>query len=119
MIKVFRVALAALWMVSGLALAQIEVNKADQVVLDGVNGIGPTTSKRILDERKKGEFKNWADFESRVKGVGGKKAAGLSAAGLRVNGAARAADTSTGQKSAATKNAKGGAPSAERKQETK
>jgi hypothetical protein len=46
----------------------------------------PAKTKAILDERKKGEFKDWADLEQRVKGIGGKNAAKLSAAGLVVNG---------------------------------
>jgi competence protein ComEA len=44
-------------------------------------------SKTILDARTKGgDFKDWADFEKRVKGVGDKRAAQLSKAGLQVNG---------------------------------
>lgn len=78
---------------TGAAFAQVDVNKADVVALDGVKGIGPATSKTILDERAKGgSFKSWTDFESRVKGISGKKAAALSNAGLRVNGEARPAD---------------------------
>ena len=46
-------------------------------------------SKRILDERTKGgDFKDWADLDTRVKGIGSKSAAKLSAAGLLVNGQA-------------------------------
>lgn len=85
----------ALCLTAGVAFAQVDINKADQVALDGVKGIGPKTSKTILDERKKGgEFKDWADFEKRVKGVGGKSAIKLSAAGLRINGQVRALDAS-------------------------
>ena len=74
----------------GVALAQVDVNKADQVTLDGIRGIGPKMSKSILDERKKGgNFKNWADLEDRVKGVGEKNAVWLSEAGLTVNGQPR------------------------------
>lgn len=74
----------------GLAFAQVDVNKADQAALDSVKGIGPKTSKAILDERKKGgEFKDWADLEKRVNGVGGKSAEKLSNAGLTVNGQAK------------------------------
>jgi competence protein ComEA len=47
-------------------------------------------SKQILDERtKNGGFKDWADFQKRVKGVGEKRAAKLSGAGLQVNGKAK------------------------------
>lgn len=73
------------------ALVPVDVNKADQAALDGVRGIGPTTSKAILDERKRaGPFKDWADFTARVKGIGDKKSANLSQAGLTVNGLAKA-----------------------------
>jgi len=43
-------------------------------------------SKTILDERAKGEFKDWADLQERVKGMKGKKAMKLSEAGMVVNG---------------------------------
>lgn len=68
--------------------ADVEINKADQAMLDGVKGIGPSLSKAIVEERKKGDFKDWSDVEKRVKGVKEKKAAKLSEAGLRVNGQA-------------------------------
>ncbi len=73
----------------GAVMAQVDVNQADQVGLDGIRGIGPTKSKQILEERKKGPFKDWNDLESRVKGIGGKSAAKLSSAGLTVNGKPR------------------------------
>ncbi|OFJ50037.1 DNA uptake protein [Janthinobacterium lividum] len=74
----------------GFAFAQVDVNKADQAALDSVKGIGPSTSKAIVDERSKGgAFKDWADFESRVKGIGPKSAMKLSEAGLQVNGQAK------------------------------
>jgi hypothetical protein len=41
----------------------------------GIKGIGPSLAKSIIDERKKGDFKDWADFEKRVKGVKEKRAA--------------------------------------------
>lgn len=75
----------------GFAFAQVDVNKADQAALDGIKGIGPKTSKAIIDERQKGgAFKDWADLETRVKGIGEKSAAKLSQAGLVVNGQAKA-----------------------------
>jgi competence protein ComEA len=87
MFKKLLFAIAALIATMGIAFAQVEVNKADQAALDGVKGIGPKTSKLIIDERTKGgEFKDWADFEKRVKGVGAKNAVKLSQAGLQVNG---------------------------------
>lgn len=87
MLKKFLLGIAALIATTGFALAQVDVNKADQAALESVKGIGPKTSKTIIDERKKdGDFKDWADFEKRVKGVGDKSAAKLSDAGLTVNG---------------------------------
>ena len=70
------------------SFAAVDVNKASATELDAVKGIGPAMSKRILDERKKGDFKTWDDFISRVKGVGDKTAATYSGEGLTVNGEA-------------------------------
>ena len=70
------------------AFAAVDVNKASAAELDGVKGIGPGTSKRIMDERKKGDFKDWNDFITRVKGVGEGNAAKFSKEGLTVGGAA-------------------------------
>ena len=72
MIKKLMLAIAALVASTGFAFAQVDVNKADAAALDGVKGVGPSMSKAILDERSKGEFKDWADFQKRVKGVGDK-----------------------------------------------
>ena len=89
MMKKLLLAGAALLLGMQLALAQVEVNKADEAALDSVRGLGPAKTKAILDERKKGEFKDWADLEQRVKGIGEKSAVKLSQAGLQVNGKAK------------------------------
>jgi competence protein ComEA len=78
-----------------LAMAAVDVNKATEAQLDSIKGIGPVTSKLIMAERKKGEFKNWDDFIERVKGVGDGRAAKLSAEGLTVNGATYKAASTT------------------------
>lgn len=65
-----------------------DVNKASEAELDAVRGIGPAMSKRILDERKKGNFKDWNDLVDRVKGVGPANAERFSKEGLTVNGEA-------------------------------
>ena len=106
MLKKLMLAVVALVATMNFAFAQVDVNKADAAALDGVNGIGPAKSKAILEERKKGEFKDWSDFQQRVKGVGEKNALKLSAAGLVVNGkgkdgAAAAAGTPAKPKAAA------------------
>jgi competence protein ComEA len=89
MLKQLIAAIGILAVSSGLALADVDVNKADQAGLDGIRGIGPAKARLILEERKKGQFKDWPDFERRIKGVGGKSAAKLSEAGLTVNGQPR------------------------------
>ena len=87
MLKKFGLSVLLLFMLSGTALAAVDVNNADQAALDSITGVGPATSKAILAEREKnGNFKDWADLERRVKGVGSRNAVKLSAAGLTVNG---------------------------------
>jgi competence protein ComEA len=87
MVKKLMLAVAALLVTMGFAFAQVDVNKADAAALDSVKGIGPKTAKVIIDERTKGgPFKDWADLETRVKGVGAKNAKKMSAAGLQVGG---------------------------------
>ncbi len=86
MIKKLLAALAMSY--AALSLAAVDVNKASAADLDGVKGIGPGISARIVQERQKGAFKDWNDFIARVKGVGEKNAARFSSAGMTVNGAA-------------------------------
>lgn len=86
MLKKILALLALLY--AAASFAAVDVNKATAAELDGVKGIGPSTSKTIVEERKKhGEFKNWEDFIARTKGIGETKAATLSKEGLTVNGA--------------------------------
>jgi competence protein ComEA len=82
------VAVTAMLFHTAVALAAVDVNKASEAELDSVKGIGPGTSKLILQERRKGEFKSWDDLVSRVKGVGEMRARNLSEAGLTVGGKA-------------------------------
>ena len=88
MFKKFLVALAAL--IAATAFAAVDANKASQAELESVKGIGPVISTLIINERKKGDFKDWNDMVVRVKGVGEKNAAKFSEGGLTVNGAAYA-----------------------------
>ena len=67
--------------------AAVDVNKANAAELDSIKGIGPAISTKILDERKKGNFKDWNDFIERVKGIGEGNAAKFSTEGLTVGGA--------------------------------
>ncbi len=72
---------------AAFSFAAVDVNKGTAADLDGIKGIGPGISGKIVDERKKGNFKDWNDFIERVKGVGEGNAAKFSAEGLTVNGA--------------------------------
>ncbi len=71
---------------AAVAMAAVDINKADQAELESVKGIGPAMSGRMLDERKKGTFKDWDDLITRVKGVGPGNAGKFSEGGLTVNG---------------------------------
>jgi competence protein ComEA len=73
---------------AAVAFAATDVNKATQAELEAIKGVGPAIAGKILDERKKGAFKDWPDFIDRVKGVGEGNAAKFSAEGLTVGGAA-------------------------------
>jgi competence protein ComEA len=77
---------AVLAMMAAAAFAAVDVNKATAAELDGIKGIGPGISAKILDERKKGNFKDWNDLVDRVKGIGEGNAAKFSTEGLTVNG---------------------------------
>jgi competence protein ComEA len=82
------------WLLAGLtALAfnawpAVDVNTASPADLDSIKGIGPSTSTKLLEVRKAGKFKDWADLIARMPGIGEKRAMKLSAEGLTVNGEA-------------------------------
>lgn len=70
------------------SFAAVDANKGSPADLDALKGVGPAMSKRIVDARQQGAFKDWPDFMQRVKGVKEKTAAKLSGQGLTVNGEA-------------------------------
>lgn len=74
-------------MYAALSFAAVDVNKATAADLDSVKGIGPAIAGKIIDERKNGNFKDWNDLITRVKGIGETNAAKLSEGGLTVGGA--------------------------------
>jgi competence protein ComEA len=85
--KLSRVVLgAALSLAAFTCLAATDINKASQAELEAVKGIGPAMSGKILDERKRAPFKDWADVMERVKGVKQATATKFSSGGLTVNG---------------------------------
>ena len=74
---------------AGMSWAQhMDMNKATEVDLDALRGVGPALTKAVMDERKKAPFKNWEDATSRVKGLGPQKASSLSEQGVRLQGSA-------------------------------
>ena len=80
------------------AFAAVDVNKASEAELDAVKGIGPSTTRRILAERKKAEFNDWGDFMARVKGMRESRAAKLSGQGVTVAGTSYAAPAAAPKK---------------------
>lgn len=84
MLKKILALLAMLY--AAAAFAAVDVNKATAVELDGIKGVGPGISGKILEARKKGPFKDWNDFIARVKGIGEANAIKFSAEGMTVNG---------------------------------
>ena len=53
MMKKMLLMFAVLCFGASAALAAVDVNTADQAALDSIAGVGPTTSKAIIDERDK------------------------------------------------------------------
>jgi competence protein ComEA len=86
MLKTLLTLIATLLLATTAAFAAVDVNTATEAELDGIKGIGPGLSGRILEERKNAPFKDWADFIGRVGGVGNKSAVSFSKEGLTVNG---------------------------------
>ena len=72
---------------AAVCFAAVDANKGSAAELDSIKGIGPAMSSKILEERKKGNFKDWNDFMNRVKGVREKTATKFSTAGLTINDA--------------------------------
>ena len=99
------VAVLAMLFAATMAFAATDVNKASQAELEAIKGIGPVISSEIVAERKKGDFKDWNDLVTRIKGVGDRSAAKFSEGGLTVNGKAYAGApaTATPAKSTGTK----------------
>ncbi len=79
--------LALLFLLGLLAPAwALEVNHATEAELDGLRGLGPAFTRRILAERSLRPFADWSDLIRRVSGMGGVTAQKLSAQGLTVDG---------------------------------
>lgn len=67
--------------------AGIDVNSASADELQTVRGIGPSIAARIIEERARGPFRDLADLEARVKGIGPASVRRFAESGLVVRGA--------------------------------
>ena len=84
----------------------LDLNLATEADLDGVKGLGPSTTARILAAREQRPFKDWNDFTIRVKGVKSATAGKLSGAGVTIDGAAYFAPAPASSASSASPPAK-------------
>ena len=66
----------------------LDLNQANEAELDGLKGMGPTLSRKVLAARQRQPFASWADFLRRVSGVGTAKAKLFSEQGLTIEGQA-------------------------------
>jgi competence protein ComEA len=71
---------------TGIALAGVDANTASREELESISGIGPATSARIVEERRKRPFADTQDLMRRVKGIGEARLSRMVAAGLSVGG---------------------------------
>ena len=78
---------ALVLLASSMVCAQtLDLERVREADLDGLRGLGPATTRLILQERERQPFKDWKDLMKRTPGIGPKKAAQLSEQGLRVQG---------------------------------
>ena len=79
----------ALLLAGSVAAAQtLDLERAREIDLDGMRGLGPSSTRKILEERQREPFQDWQDLMRRVPGIGPAKARDLSQQGLRVQGQA-------------------------------
>jgi competence protein ComEA len=73
----------------------LEVNLATEAELDGLRGLGPAFTRRVLSERDIRPFSDWSDLMRRISGMGRLTAQRLSAQGLTVDGQGLVIDKNT------------------------
>ncbi|MFM7802271.1 MAG: ComEA family DNA-binding protein [Limnohabitans sp.] len=64
----------------------LDVNQASEAELDGLRGIGPPFTRRLMAARAQQPFQDWSDLMQRVSGMGPRVAQSLSDQGLTVQG---------------------------------
>lgn len=84
--------LGGLMLASALAMGSqsfaLNINSANQDMLESVKGVGPSKAKSIITEREKnGAYKDADDLSRRVRGIGDKTVSKMKDAGLTFEGA--------------------------------
>ena len=64
----------------------LDVNQASEAELDGLRGIGPPFTRRLMAARAQHPFKDWSDLMQRVSGMGPRVAQSLTDQDLTVQG---------------------------------
>jgi competence protein ComEA len=64
----------------------LEINQASEADLDGLRGLGPAFTRRVMRERDIRPFTDWPDLMRRVAGMGRVTADKLADQGLTVSG---------------------------------
>ena len=80
--------LAALLSFACPSLHALDLNVATEAELDGLSGLGPAFTARVMQARADRPFRDWADFMRRVKGVRQTMAEKLSRQGATIQGQA-------------------------------
>ena len=64
----------------------LDINQASEAELDGLRGLGPAFTRRVMRERDIRPFTDWPDLMRRVAGMGRVTADKLADQGLTVSG---------------------------------
>jgi competence protein ComEA len=64
----------------------LDINQASEAELDGLRGLGPAFTRRVMAERDIRPFTDWPDLMRRVSGMGRVTAGKLADQGLTVSG---------------------------------
>lgn len=76
----------------------LDINQANVAELDGLKGMGPALSAKVLKAREQAPFQNWQDLMARTSGLRHTKAQQFSDQGLTVNGQSFNSDKPEGKK---------------------
>lgn len=77
---------AALLLVWAVPVFAVDLNAASRAELEQLNGLGVSTAARVLEERARAPFADWADFTRRVKGFRASRVEQLRQQGVTING---------------------------------